>query len=65
MITSFFLTSWLYRNHGSHFEKAKAAFEEGAANEEPIVDEPVEQEERSSDNESGNEKGGVVLNEKV
>lgn len=52
-------------NHGSHFEKAKTAFEEGAANEEPIVDESVEQEKRSSDDESGNEKGGVVLDEKV
>jgi len=55
----------LSRNHGSHFEKAKTAFEEGAANEQPIADESVEQEKRSSDNESGNEKGGVVLDEKV
>jgi SHS family lactate transporter-like MFS transporter len=52
-------------NHGSHFEKAKTAFEEGAANDEPVTDDVVHQEKHSSDNESGNEKGGVIHEEKA
>jgi hypothetical protein len=55
----------LYRNHGSHFEKAKTAFEEGAANDEPVTDDVVDQEKHSSDNESRNEKGGVIREEKA
>jgi hypothetical protein len=50
----------LNRKHGSHFEKAKAAFEEGAADDDPILDDLVGQEKHSSDNESGNEKDGVL-----
>lgn len=44
----------LSRNHGSHFEKAKTAFEEGAANKEPIFDESVEQSRL-------NRRSGVVI----
>ncbi|KIM37555.1 hypothetical protein M413DRAFT_448365 [Hebeloma cylindrosporum] len=57
-------------NHGSHFEKAKAAFEEGAAVEGPVVDDSGERvlRNRSSDDDddgSGNEKGGVLSDEKA
>lgn len=55
----------LCRHHGSHFEKAKAGFEEGAANDEPVVNDSVGEEKQSSDNESGNEKGAVLHQEKV
>jgi len=58
------LTNGVRRNHGSHFEKAKTAFEEGAANDEP-ADDVVDQEKHSSDNESGNEKGAVIREEKA
>lgn len=55
----------MYRNHGSHFEKAKTAFEEGAANDEPVADDAVDQEKHSSDNESGNEKKAIIREEKA
>jgi len=48
-----------YRNHGSHFEKAKAAFEEGAANEEPILDDSAEK--VFSDTDSAKEKRESVF----
>ncbi|KDR68317.1 hypothetical protein GALMADRAFT_231483 [Galerina marginata CBS 339.88] len=44
-------------NHGSHFEKAKAAFEEGAGHEKAILDDdPVDSPPRESDSLSGDEK---------
>ena len=52
-----------YRNHGSHFEKAKTAFEEGAANEGPILDDSAER--VFSDTDSGNEKKGSEFVEKA
>ena len=65
LLCHFFLTDGVYRNHGSHFEKAKTAFEEGAANDEPVADDVVDQEKHSSDNESGNEKKAIIREEKA
>jgi SHS family lactate transporter-like MFS transporter len=50
-------------NHGSRFENAKAAFEEGAANEKPILNDSVER--VFCDTESGNDKRKSVLLEKA
>ena len=47
------------RNHGSHFEKAKTAFEDGAGREEATAAEPTERATRLSTDEESS-AGGVV-----
>lgn len=45
-----------FRNHGSHFEKAKTAFEEGAADDEPADDSAQHDEAHFNGGDSGNGK---------
>jgi SHS family lactate transporter-like MFS transporter len=46
-------------NHGSHFEKHKAAFIEGAAQDDAILEEPDESSRRESDSVTDEKKGSV------
>jgi len=50
----------LCRNHSSHFEKAKPAFEEGAGNDELEVDESRREKIRDDD-----EKGSIDHTSKI
>ncbi|KAH9480892.1 Carboxylic acid transporter protein-like protein [Psilocybe cubensis] len=49
------------RNHGSHFEKAKTAFEEGGGRGEMVQNEANDGIRRESDSESGDEKRGSII----
>ena len=44
-------------NHGSHFEKYKAAFEEGAGNDEVMDEEAIRRGEKRDDEESSSGEG--------
>lgn len=54
------------RNHGSHFEQAKAAFEEGAAKDEAIIEKEFSRSDMNLEEGGvGNEKGSVERRETV
>jgi len=46
-------------NHGSHFEKAKTAFEEGAAEDNAVMEDPSETSRRESDSLNDEKKGST------
>lgn len=49
-----------FRNHGSHFEAHKAAFEEGAAHDDGVIEEEVLK-ELSESSKSGGKRERVVV----